>query len=191
MKKNDILSKLDKKDTNGLSTTDKDRFLYLNGFIDEEKAKETIERLLELQNSDPLDEITMIINSGGGEVYSMFAITDMMDLMPAPIRTICLGSAMSAAGFVFICGTKGKRFMVKHSSLMIHQVSGGAYGTSKDIDIQVDEIKFLQKEMVKEIANRSELTEEEVQKFIDRDFYIRPAQSIEFGLCDGIIERLS
>jgi ATP-dependent Clp protease, protease subunit len=193
MNKKDVLLALDKdkgKDNN-LSTNDKDRFIYLNGFIDEDKAKDIIERLLELQNNDPLDEITMIINSGGGEIYSMFAITDMMDIMHTPIRTVCLGSAMSAAQFIFTCGTPGKRYMTKHSSLMMHQVSGMAGGTVKDVDAQVDEMRYLQKEMIKEIEGRSDLTVDEIKKFINTDFYIRPEQAIEFGLCDGIIERLS
>jgi ATP-dependent Clp protease, protease subunit len=191
MKKSDILNGLEKDNkNNGISTTDKDRFIYINGFIDEEKSKEVIERLLELQSNDPLEEITIILNSGGGEIYSMFAITDMMDIMHTDIRTICIGSAMSAAQFIFTCGSKGKRFMTKHSSLMMHQVSGGAYGTGKDIDVQVKEIKFLQGEMIKEISTRSSLSVEEIKKFIDRDFYIRPEQAIEFGLCDDIIGRL-
>ena len=193
MSKKDVLMALDKegkKDNNGLATTDNDRFIYVSGVIDEEKAKEVIERLLELQNNDPLEEITMIVNSGGGEIYSMFAITDMMDMMHADIRTVCLGTAASAGSFIFLCGTPGKRFMSKHSNLMMHQVSGGTYGTTADIDVQVNEIRYLQQEMINVIEERSNLTGEEIKKFIDRDFYIRPEQAIEFGLCDGIIGRL-
>jgi len=193
MSKKDILQALDKdkgKESNVLSTADSDRFIYLSGIIDEDKSKEVIERLLELQHNDPLEEITIIVNSGGGEIYSMFAITDMMDMMHADIRTVCLGTAASAGSFIFLCGTKGKRFMSKHSNLMMHQVSGGTYGTTADIDVQVNEIRYLQQEMINVIEERSKLTGEEIKKFIDRDFYIRPEQAIEFGLCDDVIGRL-
>jgi len=188
----DILSDKDKdKSSSILSNDDKDRFIYLSGNVDEDKAKDVIEKLLELQTADPLEEITMVINCGGGEIYSMFAITDMMDIMYAPIRTICLGSAMSAAAFIFTCGTKGLRFMTQHSSLMMHQVSGGAFGTTKDINVQVAEIKFLQEEMIKEISKRSELSYDQIKELIDRDCFIRPQQAIDYGFCDGIIGRLS
>ena len=181
----------DKSISSILSNDEKDRFIYLSGSVDEDKAKDVIEKLLELQTADPMEEITMVINSGGGDIYSMFAITDMMDNIYTPIRTICLGTAQSAAAFIFTCGTKGRRFMTKHSSLMIHQVSGGAGGTTKDIDVQVREIKFLQNEMNEEITKRSDLSKNEIEKLIDRDFYIRPQQAIEYGLCDDIIKRIS
>jgi len=180
-----------KNDSINLTSTEKDRFVYLNGIIDEEKSKDIIEKLLELQSKDPLEEITIIINSMGGEIYSMFAIIDIMDILLPSIRTISLGLSASASAFIFICGTIGRRFMTKHSSLMLHQASGGTHGTVKDIDVTVREIKYLQSQVVEGIANRSKLTIEEIKGLIDRDFYIRPEKAIEFGLCDGIIERLS
>lgn len=187
----DILKDLEKvKKTSGLSSVDKDRFIYLTGDIDEDKARDVIEKLFEMQSADPLEDITLIVNSSGGEVYSMFSITDAMDIITPPIRTVCLGTSQSAAAFIYICGTIGKRFMTRHSSLMIHQVSGGVGGTTKDIDVTVKHIKELQNEMIKEISFRSKLTVDEVKSFIDRDFYISPEQAIEYGLCEGILERL-
>jgi ATP-dependent Clp protease, protease subunit len=186
----DILKDVDKLKTSSLSLTDKERFIYINGEINEDKAKDVIEKLLELQAADPIEEITVIINSPGGEVYSMFSITDAMDMISAPIRTVCLGTSQSAAAFIFICGTVGRRFMTKHSSLMLHQVSGGVGGTAKDIDVTIKHIKGLQEEMVLEIADRSKLTVEQVKEFIDRDFYIKPHDAIKYGLCEGVLERL-
>ena len=81
--------------------------------------------------------------------------------------------------------------MTRHSSLMLHQVSGGMGGTAKDLDVTVRHIKELQGEMIEEIQKRSDLTVDEIRGFIDRDFYIKPDKAIEFGLCDGIIERLN
>lgn len=188
---NDILKDIIKKDKNiPLSSTDKDRFIYISGDIDEEKSKDVIEKLLELQLNDPLSEITIVVNSCGGEVYSMFSITDMMDVIRSPIRTVCVGTAQSAAAFIFICGDIGRRFMTKHSSLMIHQVSGGTGGTAKDIDVTVNHIKSLQEDMVIEMAKRSKLTTDRIRSFIDRDFYITPEKAIDYGLCEGILERL-
>jgi ATP-dependent Clp protease, protease subunit len=194
MVKDDAISELEKKIaaplTTPASTIERDRFIYINGDIDEDKAKDVIEKLFEFQASDPLSDINMIINSCGGEVYSMFSITDTMDVITPDIRTVCLGTAQSAAAFIFICGTIGKRFMTKHSSLMIHQVSGGIGGTSKDMDVTVKHIRELQSDMIEEIANRSKLTLDQVRGFIDRDFYIKPKDAIEYGLCEGVLERL-
>ena len=167
-----------------------DRFIYLTGEINEDKAKEVVERLLELQNIDPLEKITIIINSCGGEIYSMFAITDVMDILYPPIRTICAGTSCSAAAYIFLCGKKGYRFMTKHSSLLIHQVSGGMWGTTKDVNIEIENMKYLQRQMVEEISSKSFLSKEEVEQMIDRDCYIRPEEAIKYGMCDGIIDRL-
>ena len=169
---------------------DNNRYIYLTGDINEDKAKEVIERMLELQEIDPLEEITMIINSYGGEVYSMFAITDMMEIIIPPIKTVCVGTCCSAAAFIFLYGEKGKRFMTKHSSLLIHQVSGGMWGTTKDVNIEIENMKYLQKQMVEEISHRSALSTEEVDAMIDRDCYIKPEEAIKYEMCDGIIERL-
>lgn len=190
-KLDDVINEGTGKSETSTSATDKNRFIYVDGNIDEDKAKDVIERLLELQTEDPLVEVTMIINGCGGEIYSMFAITDSMDMIYPPVRTICLGTAQSASAFIFLCGEKGKRFMSPHSGLMLHQVSGGTQGTSSDIDVQVNHMRHLQKQMIGEIANRSSLDEDRVKALIDRDCHIDPERAIEFGMCDGIIERLS
>jgi len=185
----DMISEAEKKASES-STVDKDRFIYINGEINEDKAKDVIEKLLELQAADPISDITIIINSCGGEVYSMFSITDTMDVITPDIRTVCLGTSQSAAAFIFICGAIGKRYMTKHSSLMIHQVSGGVGGTSKDLDVTVKHIRSLQNDMIEEISNRSKLSIDQVKGFIDRDFYIKPEKAIEYGLCEGVLKML-
>jgi ATP-dependent Clp protease protease subunit len=169
-----------------------DRFIYILGEINSETARDVIAMLLDYQCSDPMREVTVILDSYGGEVDSMFAITDVMDIMITPIRTICLGKAMSAAAFLFICGTCGRRFMTKHSRLMFHQMSQmNTGGTVSDIIINTEEIKFLQGQMIEEITKRSKISSaEKVQKLIDRDTYLRPEQAIELGFCDGILTRL-
>jgi len=160
------------------------RTITLMGEVNEEKAKEVIERLLQLQNEDPFADIDMYINSFGGCVYSMFAIADMMSILIPDISTINIGSAMSAGAFIFICGTKGKRRMTRNSTLMLHQVSSAIYGTTKDIKIEVAETTRLQQRMIEVVSERSNLDEKEIENLIDRDAYISGEQAIEMGLCD-------
>ena len=181
----------DKSSKDSKAPNDKERFIYLSGEVDEEKAKEVAEKLLEFQSKDPLDIITIIINSYGGEAHSMFAIIDMMDIITCPVRTIVVGKAMSAAAFILICGEPGMRSMSRNSQLMIHQVSGGTSGTTRDIEIEVEEHKRMQKQAIQEIVDRSSLTYDNVETLIDRDAYITPEKALEFGFCDEIIRRLS
>lgn len=179
------------KSGNSLTTQSKgNRFVYVNGEINEDKAKETVERLLELQYEDPMTEITMVVNGPGGEIYSMFAVVDAIDIISPPVRTICLGASHSASAFIFICGTEGRRFMSRHSSIMLHQVSGGTFGTVKDMKPQIEHIRELQDKMIEEMALRSNLSKEEVTKLIDRDCHISIEKAMEMGFCDGVITSL-
>ncbi|HRR50089.1 MAG TPA: ATP-dependent Clp protease proteolytic subunit [Bacteroidales bacterium] len=168
-----------------------DRIIYIVGNLDENLAREVNERLLDYQAEAPLKEITLILDCYGGEVDSMFAVTDMMNIIMSPIRTICIGKAMSAAAFIFINGKKGRRFMTPHSRLMFHQISSWHGGTLADVVIDTEEIKFLQNQMVEEIAMRSKLSSKEVIKLIDRNTYLRPEEAIKLGMCDGLIKRLN
>lgn len=168
-----------------------DRCLYLTGEINEQMAKETVCMLLEYQKQDPMRETTIILDSYGGEVDSMFAITDVMEMLVTPVRTICIGKAMSAAACIFICGTKGRRFMTKHSRLMFHQMSSSHWGAVSDIVISTNEIRFLQEQMIEEVVKRSKLKTADVRALIDRETYIRPEEAIKMAMCDGVISKLS
>jgi ATP-dependent Clp protease protease subunit len=168
-----------------------DRIIYIVGNLDENLAKDINERLLDYQSDAPLKEITLILDCYGGEVDSMFSVTDMMNIIVSPIRTICIGKAMSAAAFIFINGKKGRRFMTPHSRLMFHQISSWHGGTLADVVIDTEEIKFLQGQMIEEIASRCKLSAEDVTKLIDRNKYLRPEEAIKLGMCDGIVKRLS
>ena len=168
-----------------------DRCIYLTGPVGEEVSKETICLLLEYQRQDPMREVTIILDSYGGEVDSMYAITDVMELVITPIRTICIGKAMSAAAFIFLSGAKGRRFMTRHSRLMFHQMSTSHWGPVSDILISTNEIRFLQEQMIEDISKRSKLKTDAVRALIDRESYIRPEEAIKMGICDKIIDRLS
>jgi len=172
------------------SASQQDRIIYVVGEINECVARDVVVALLEMQKNDPLKEITMILDSYGGEIDSMFAIVDMMEIIMPPVRTICLGKAMSAAAIIFLYGQKGRRFMTRHSRLMLHQASSFSHGTVSDIVIDTEEIKFLQEQIIQEIMKRSKLKEKEIRSIIDRNTYIRPDKAMEYGMCDGIIQRL-
>ena len=171
-------------------TTQHERIIYLVGEVNECAAREVVVSLIEMQKDDPLKEITMILDSYGGEIDSMFAIVDMMEIIMPPVRTICLGKAMSAAAIIFLYGQRGRRFMTRHSRLMLHQLSSLSSGTVSDIVIDTEEIKFLQEQMVQEVSRRSKLKERDIRNIIERNTYIRPEKAIEYGMCDGIIERI-
>ena len=167
------------------------RAVYISGHIGDETSKDIIQNLIRLQKEDPLSPIKMLIDSHGGYVDAMFSIIDVMEAIMPEIETIALGKAMSAAAIMFVCGTKGRRFMMPHSRLMLHQVTGFTYGTTADVLIEAEEQRYLQKQGTELIASKSNLTVEEVEKMIDRDSYIRPEQAIEMGLCDGIVKTIS
>jgi len=169
---------------------DDSRNIFISGELDEENTKKVIERMLELQEISINKPISIIIDSYGGNVDSMFAITDVMDILVPDVNTICVGKAMSASAFIFICGTNGKRLMSKTSRLMLHQMSQCIHGDVKDLDIYTEEIKYLQSVLVHEISKRSKLSVSSVEDIIDRERYIRPNEAIKMGLCDGIIRRL-
>jgi len=163
------------------------RIFTIAGAIENNISTDINSILLDLQNSNPLSDITMIINSPGGEVDEMFAIIDMMNMIKNDIQTLVIGKAMSAAAVIAICGTKGKRFMSKNSRLMLHSVSGGAVGNIKDISIEINEIKRLNDNIVQMISEKSNLTVEQVKDLIDRDRFIGPEEAIEMGLIDAIL----
>lgn len=179
-----------KEQRSGSEKVNSTRIIYLSGKVDEENAKEVILALLKLQKEDPLKDITMVIDSYGGLIDSMFAITDTMNLIKPEVVTICVGKAMSAGAFIFANGQAGRRMMTPHSTLMFHQVSGASWGTTADVEIDVAEQKRLQNLMVEELSKRCNLSEDEVKKMIDRNNFVAPPKAMEIGICDGIITKL-
>lgn len=169
---------------------DGSRIIYLSGKIDEDTTRDAVHTLLKLQKEDPLSDIKLIVDSYGGLLDSMFAITDTMNLINPQVVTVCLGKAMSAGAFIFANGEKGRRFMAPHSTLMFHQVSGGTWGTTADVSIDIAEQKRLQRLMTEELANRCNLSTVEVEKLIDRDCFLSPHKAMEIGVCDDIITKL-
>lgn len=166
------------------------KLVLLDGEIKAGVGSGVIQSLLELQSIDPINDITMLINSPGGDVNELMAIIDIMNLIHNDIKTVVIGKAMSAGAIIAICGAKGKRFMTANSVMMLHSVSAGTFGHVKDIHIEVEEIKRLNDAMINLIHTKSKLSIKEVKALIDRDRYILPKEAIRLGLIDGICTSL-
>jgi len=167
-----------------------ERKVFLWGQIDDRSAKHVVERLLYLEMMEPGKEIQLIINSPGGYVTSGFTIYDAMKSISSPISTICTGLAASMGSIILSAGTKGKRYVLPHARVMIHQPSGGAGGPASDIEIQMEEIIKTKKLGAKILADNCGQTIEKIMKDFNRDYWMSAEESIEYGIVDGKIERL-
>jgi ATP-dependent Clp protease protease subunit len=166
------------------------RILYLSGEISELVAQEVNIEMLRMQREDPLEDITMIIDTYGGDMFASFAIVDMMELITCDIRTICVGKAFSAGQFIFSTGAKGKRFMTKHARLMLHSPIAGMQGSVPDIEIEIEEIQRSRDQFVTHISQRSNLSQEDVNEMIQRNAYLDVTKAIEMGFADAVINKL-
>lgn len=167
-----------------------ERKVLLWGAIDDGTAKKIVERLLYLEMQDAGKEIQMIINSPGGHVTSGFAIYDAMNHISSPISTICTGLAASMGSILLSNGEKGKRFILPHARVMIHQPSGGAIGSAADIEIQMDEILKTRNLGAKVLADNCGQTIEKVKEDFNRDYWMSAEESVEYGIVDNITKSL-
>ncbi len=165
----------------------KDRIIFLGTPIDDTVANLVMAQLLHLEAEDPEKDINLYINSPGGSITDLLAIYDTMQYVKPDISTICMGMAASAAAVIVSAGTKGKRFALPHSTILIHQPSGGARGQSADIEIQAREILRLRKLLDEIMAEHTGQTVEKISKDTDRDFIMTADQAREYGMIDEII----
>ncbi len=172
------------------ATRNTGRIIYISGEITEHVAQEVNIEMIRLQREDPLEDITMIVDSYGGELFAAFSIVDCMDMVTCDIKTICLGKAMSAGQFIFSCGAKGKRFMAPHSRLMIHNPIAGYEGSVPDIEIEIEELQRCRDLYVKRVAKDSNLKPEDILQMISRNAYLDAEQAIEVGFADSVIKRM-
>jgi ATP-dependent Clp protease protease subunit len=164
----------------------KDRIIFLGTEINDPVANTVIAQMLFLRAEDPKKDISLYINSPGGYISSGLAIYDTMKFMGYDINTYCLGQAASMGALLMAAGTKGKRFALPNSRLMIHQPAGGVTGTSADIRLQANEI-LVQKKLCAQIL--SERTGQPLDKIVadsERDFYMNPEEALAYGLIDKI-----
>ena len=166
-----------------------DRIIFLGTQIDDYTANVIQAQLLYIDYSDPGKDISIYINSPGGSVYAGYGIYDTMQFIGSDVSTICTGIAASMASVLLVAGTKGKRFALKHSRVMIHQPLGGAQGQASDIEIAAREILKVKKELYTIISEHSGKSFEEVMRDGDRDFWMTSLEAKEYGMIDEILTR--
>lgn len=164
-----------------------DRIVFLGAPIDDDVANVVIAQLLFLQADNPDREINVYINSPGGHVQSGLAIYDTMQFLTAPVATTCLGMAASMGAFLLAAGAKGKRRALPNSRIMIHQPSGGSYGSASDIEIQAKEILFARQRLNELLANHTGQDVERVADDVDRDRFMSPDEALEYGIIDQVV----
>jgi ATP-dependent Clp protease protease subunit len=165
----------------------KDRIVFLGTEINDDVANIIIAQFLFLESEDPDKEVMLYINSPGGVVTSGLAIFDTMQYVRSTVSTTCLGMAASMSTVLLAAGTKGKRFALPNSRVMIHQPSGGARGQVTDIEIQAKESRLMKDVITDILMNATGKPREQILKDIDRDFYLGAAQAKEYGLIDDVL----
>ncbi len=164
-----------------------DRIIFLGEEINSVSANLVVAQLLHLESQDAEKDISLYINSPGGEVYSGLAILDTMNFIKPQVSTICVGMAASMAAVLLSAGAKGKRFCLPHSKVMIHQPSGGAQGQQTEIEIVAEEIKKTRRELNQILSDASAQPIEKVQADTERDNYLTAAEALDYGLIDRIV----
>lgn len=164
-----------------------DRIIFLGEEINSVSANLVVAQLLHLESQDAEKDISLYINSPGGEVYSGLAILDTMNFIKPQVSTICVGMAASMAAVLLSAGAKGKRFCLPHSKVMIHQPSGGAQGQQTEIEIVAEEIKKTRRELNQILSDASLQPIEKVQADTERDNYLTAAEALDYGLIDRIV----
>ena len=164
-----------------------DRIIFLGEEINSVTANLVIAQLLHLESQDAEKDISLYINSPGGEVYSGLAILDTMNYIKPQVSTICVGMAASMAAVLLASGAKGKRFCLPNSIVMIHQPSGGAQGQQTEIEIVAEEIKKTRRELNQILSDASGQPIEKVQADTERDNYLTAAEALDYGLIDRIV----
>ncbi len=167
----------------------KDRIVFIGSEINDAVANLVVAQMLFLEAEDPSKAIHLYINSPGGEVTAGLAIYDTMQYIKSEISTICIGQAASMAALLLAAGTKGKRYALPHSRIMIHQPLGGAQGQATDVDIQAREILRIKRLLNEILAEHTGKPLDEVEKDTERDFYMTAEMAREYGIVDEVIQK--
>ena len=165
----------------------KDRIIFMGEQVHDDMANIVIAQMLFLESEDPGKDINVYINSPGGSVTAGLAIYDTMQYIKPDVATICMGQATSMAALLLAAGTKGKRYALPHSRIMIHQPLGGVQGQATDIDIQAREMMKIKTIIHRIIASHTGQPIERIQQDTERDFFMDGQQALEYGIIDKII----
>lgn len=166
-----------------------DRIIFLTGEITTETANTVIAQLLFLEGKDSSKDISLYINSPGGIVDAGLAILDTMNYIKCDVSTICVGMSASMSAVLLSAGTKGKRYALPNSRIMIHQPLGGAQGQASDIKIQAEEILKMREKLNKILASKTGKTLKQIENDTNRDYYLSSEEALKYGLIDKILEK--
>ncbi|CAF9918373.1 MAG: hypothetical protein GOMPHAMPRED_001503 [Gomphillus americanus] len=170
----------------------KERIICLNGPVDDTTSASIVAQLLFLESDAPSKPISLYINTPGGSVTSGLAIYDTMTYIASPVSTICVGQAASMGSLLLCGGEPGKRYALPHSSIMVHQPSGGYFGQASDIAIHAREILRVRKELnqiYKKHLSKGSWTEDDIEKMMERDKFMGAEEALELGIVDEILNR--
>ena len=165
----------------------KERVVFITGQVEDHMANLVVAQLLFLESENPDKDIHLYINSPGGSVTAGLSIYDTMQFVKADVSTICVGQAASMGALLLAGGTKGKRYCLPHSRMMIHQPLGGFQGQATDIDIHAREILQIRDRLNHILAHHTGQTVEQIREDTDRDRFLDAKQAIEYGLIDGML----
>ncbi len=168
----------------------KDRIVFIGMPVDDAVSNLVIAQMLFLQNENKSQDINLYINSPGGSITAGLAIYDTMQFVQCDVATYCIGQAFSMAAILLAAGTKGKRFGLPHTRIMLHQPWGGMRGTATDIGIQAEEILRLKKSLNNILCRHTGQPRERVEQDVDRDFYMSSEEACKYGLIDEVVESL-
>lgn len=188
-----VLPTIEERTTYGYKRLDpytklfEERIIFLGQAIDDTVANDVMAQLLTLESMDPDRDIILYINSPGGSFTALTAIYDTMQFVRPDVMTICLGQAASAAAVILAGGSKGKRYALEHSRILIHQPSSEGGGQASDIEIQAREVMRMRTLLEELIARHSNRTSEQIALDIERDKILTAAEAVEYGLIDQVL----
>ena len=163
-----------------------DRVIFLSGQITNELANLVVAQLIYLESKDPTKDISLYINSPGGEVTAGLAIYDTMKYIRCDVSTICIGMAASMGAFLLSSGAKGKRYALPNSEIMIHQVLGGSQGQASDVEIQTKQLLKIKRKLNQCLADNVGKNLDEIEHDTDRDNYLTAEEAKEYGIVDQV-----
>ena len=166
-----------------------DRIVFISGEIDDASANTIVAELIYLEAKNPEKDICVYINSPGGSVTAGMAIYDTMKYVKCDVSTICIGLAASMGAFLLAAGTKGKRFCLPNSEVMIHQPLGGAQGQASDIEITANHIIQTKKKMIQMLSKNTGQPIKKIEKDVDRDYFMTADEAVAYGIVDKVITR--
>ena len=165
-----------------------DRIVYFTGVVNDDTCNTAVAQLLYLASVDERD-ISMYINSPGGSVVDGLGLVDTMDYISCDVSTLCIGMAASMGSVLLSNGAKGKRFVLPHSRVMIHQVSSGAQGVLKDLEIELEQTRRCKQDIYKILSKNTGKPFDEIEKDCDRNYWLIGKEAVDYGIVDKVLEK--